>query len=56
MRPSKFDPCVFWYFHEGVIEGTIALHVDDMVLGGGLEFQKKIVDELKKIYLLSTGR
>ncbi|CAE7637419.1 PCSK5 [Symbiodinium sp. CCMP2592] len=50
MRPSKFDPCVFWYFHKGKLAGTIALHVDDMVLGGNAEFQEHVVNKLKQQY------
>ena len=43
MKVSSFDPCVFWFYHEGRISGAIALHVDDMCLGG---------DQLKKVYPL----
>ncbi|CAE7257454.1 GIP [Symbiodinium microadriaticum] len=50
MKVSSFDPCVFWYYHEGRISGAIALHVDDMCLGGDQYFEKCVVQELKKIY------
>ena len=50
LRPSKFDPCVFWYFNGDEIEGVIALHVDDMILGGGEVFRKHVIEQLKGLY------
>ena len=37
---SELDPCVFWYHHLGNLSGTIALHVDDMILGGDRFFRE----------------
>ena len=50
MKQSELDPCVFYWYHEGTIGGLIALHVDDMVIGGNEEFHEKVLRKLKQRY------
>eukprot|EP00435_Cladocopium_sp_Y103_P072500 s192_g40.t1 len=53
MKQSELDPCVyFWYNKENgeQLEGVIALHVDDMVIGGSDVFHEKVLSLLKQRY------
>jgi hypothetical protein len=50
MRQSELDPCVYWYHHLGNLSGTIALHVDDMILGGDRFFQEHVLKRLRETY------
>ena len=50
MRQSELDPCVYWYHHLGNLSGTIALHVDDMILGGDRFFQERVLKRLRETY------
>ena len=52
MRQSKFDGCVFHAYSHANHEliGVVALHVDDLCLGGNQEFEERIVAPLKKKY------
>ena len=48
LKQSELDPCCFYYFHERVLHGVIALHVDDMVLGGSDVFLESIVRRMRE--------
>lgn len=50
MKQSELDPCVFYWHHEGVLEGCISLHVDDMVIGGADRFHQMVLGPLKQRY------
>ena len=50
MRVSKFDPCMFYYYHEGCLSGVVAVHVDDLCLGGDKYFHEHVVKPLKKLF------
>ena len=49
---SAMDPCVFMYFAPDLLEtqGIIALHVDDMMLGGAEVFIKQVMELVRKKY------
>ena len=40
MKQSELDPCVYYWYHDEGLEGIIALHVDDMVIGGTGKFHE----------------
>ena len=52
LRQSKFDGCVFHAYSHANHEliDVVALHVDDLCLGGNQEFEERIVAPLKKKY------
>ena len=50
MRVSKFDPCMFYYYHERCLSGVVAVHVDDLCLGGDKYFHEHVVRPLKKLF------
>ena len=47
---SSLDPCVFYHFHPttGVVQGALALHVDDMLVGGTVSFMSEVIGKLRK--------
>ena len=52
-RQSKFDNCLYYAYSKSdpkKLIGVLALHVDDMCLGGNQEFNERIVEPLKKLY------
>lgn len=50
MRQSELDPCTFHWYYEGVLAGVVALHVDDMVIGGSDMFHEKVLLKLRDKY------
>ena len=50
MRMSEFDPCLFCYYHNGKLEGVVAVHVDDMCMGGNSRFRQAIQEPLQQLF------
>ena len=50
MRQGELDPCVLWYHNHDTLSGTIALHVDDMIMGGDRFFQEHVLNKLRETY------
>lgn len=50
MRASKFDPCVYYYYYNNKISGVIALHVDDLCMGGNQYFQQHVQAKLREMF------
>lgn len=48
MRQSELDPCTYHWFNGGVLQGLIALHVDDMIVGGTDQFHEQVLSRLKQ--------
>ncbi|CAE7519486.1 zdhhc15, partial [Symbiodinium sp. CCMP2456] len=49
-RASKFDPCLFYYYHNCKLGGVVSLHVDDLCLGGNKHFHEHVVKPLKDMF------
>ena len=49
MKQSELDPCIY-YKHDtsGVLTGCLAVHVDDILMGGSKEFQETVMKSLKE--------
>lgn len=45
MKQSQLDPCIFYWYHGGHLHGVIALHVDDMLIAGAMEFETDAIEE-----------
>ena len=57
-RRSKFDNCLYSAYSQRnpkKIIGILALHINDMCLGGNQEFVEIIAEPLKSCTLLSIG-
>ena len=53
MKQSELDSCVFLWFdneNQDRLGGILALHVDDMLVGGNKNFQEKVLSQLKIKY------
>ena len=48
MVQSQLDPCVFYWYHGGILEGVVSLHVDDMAIGGSSLFHNHVLQQLKQ--------
>ena len=49
MKQSELDPCLFYWHQDDMLQGVIALHVDDMVISGTDNFTN-IINALKMKY------
>ena len=47
---SKYDFALFLHFKEGKLVGFIAMHVDDLIHAGTEDFNKEIIEPLKKFF------
>ena len=52
-RKSKFDEAVFFWSYEGNLEGVICCHVDDIIWGGSVTFNSRIIQVIKDTFLIS---
>ena len=50
LRPSRFDPCLFYYYHNNQLAGVIALHVDDLCIAGSKYFEEHVIKPLKEMF------
>ena len=47
MKRSALDPCVYYWYQQGVLEGILAFHVDDLIMGGSSDFHQCVLSKLK---------
>ena len=50
LKVSEFDPCVYYYYHQGKVSGVVALHVDDLCMGGDKHFSEHVQDKLREMF------
>ena len=55
MRQSELDPCCFRYYHDHTLHGVLALHVDDMILGGSPVFMEMVVKKMREKFPFKHG-
>ena len=49
------DPAVFYWFNgQGDLEGLLACHVDDFLYGGSPWFEKSVISEVRKEFVVGT--
>lgn len=52
-KMSKVDPAIFhWHGKEGSLIGVLACHVDDFLWAGTVEFERDVIDKIRKEFLL----
>ena len=54
MKQSKYDEAIFFWHHEGVLQGIMTSHVDDFFWAGTGKFQKKVIDKIKSTFKISS--
>ena len=50
MTQSQLDACSFQYWKNGVLQGILCLHVDDMLTAGTKCFHEDVLEQLKKVF------
>ena len=50
MQQSELDPCIFYWYKQNVLQGVMAVHVDDLLIGGSNDFLSEVVEPLKAKY------
>ena len=48
MKRSELDPCCYYWYQHGRLEGILAFHVDDLVMGGSSEFHRVVLERLQQ--------
>ena len=52
-KVSDMEPTLYYYKVEGVLQGCIVSHVDDLICAGGEMFERGVLDPLKQKYTIS---
>ena len=52
-RKRELDEAVFFWSYEGNLEGVICCHVDDILLGGSVTFNSRIIQVIKDTFHIS---
>lgn len=47
---SKFDPAMFYWKRENILEGLFVIHVDDFIHSGTTSFEKEVVYKLRDVF------
>ena len=55
LKMSKFDEAFFYRIKDGVLIGLIAIHVDDFLYVGNLEFEQTVINRLKEEFKISKS-
>ena len=50
MKQSELDPCIFYWYKNDVLHGALAVHVDDLLIGGSKDFMDEVIAPLKAKY------
>ena len=53
MEVCTYDESFLYWRHEGRLRGIMGVHVDDILNGGGDDFQKNVMEQLKSKFTLS---
>ena len=54
MRVCQYEPAMFMFEKDGVLEGIICIHVDDFCWGGTERFEEYVISSLKEDFLVGT--
>ena len=54
MRPSKYDQALFTWHSGQKICGIMSTHVDDFCWAGTPSFERKVIAEIKKVFVIKT--
>ena len=50
LKQSLLDPCLYHYWRNGRMEGSLAVHVDDLITTGSAIFESNILKKLKEAF------
>ena len=52
---SKYDSALFTWTLNGSVEGHVCVYVDDFLWSGSVEFEGKVIDKIKNLFLLGSS-
>merc|ERR1712142_1273411 len=55
VKMCSLDNSLFVWYRNGIVEGIICIYVDDFLWTGTITFQVKVIDELKKKFLIGSS-
>ena len=50
VKPSSYEPSLFYWHHENNLQGLITIHVDDLCWGGTKLFENNVIEKFKNIF------
>ena len=54
MKKSLYDEALFYWKKDGIIEGLMSLHVDDILYGGSEQFEEEVITPLKSVIKIGS--
>ena len=51
---SRYGEALFYWHHNSILCGIIAVHVDDLIWGGSILFKENIIDKIKEKFAISS--
>ena len=52
LKMSKGDPSIFYYYDDNILQGLIAIFVDDFLWSGTNDFEKGYISKLRKNFVI----
>lgn len=52
VKQSKYDQALFMWYHDGILCGIMACHVDDFIFGGTELFHQTIIDQVRSLFII----
>ena len=52
---SRYDPALFYWHHDGEIQGVLAGHVDDFFWAGSEKFRRKVIGKICETFKISAS-
>ena len=52
LKMSKGDPSIFYYYNDNVLQGLIAIFVDDFLWSGTNDFETGYISKLRKNFVI----
>ena len=54
LEQLKFDNAVFFWYHDGILQGIVAVHVDDFLYSGTDAFIKQVIAKIKLAFVVGN--
>ena len=51
---SKLDPALFYFIHDGVLQGILVVHVDDFLYAGTTSFHETVIKKLFEVFVVGS--
>ena len=54
LEKHKYDNSVFFWYHDGTLQGVVAVHVDDFLYAGTKLFQNTVISQIKSMFVVGS--